>query len=693
MGAPVAAQLVGPAADQMANVQQAVAGLKAARVLPVLVPSVPGVILTLTPSLSGPVTWAKSGGDANPSVSAGGDISVTTAIPVGEQQTITVSERDAAGVTASTQVIMTAYAAVMTRVMGTVTRTKDGSAGQTYTAPPGMIRPQWFRESLDVSKTLTLIPGATGATYTSTTADVGYRLTVRGFVAGDLTLAVPDVAVYAAPRLLEGFESLSGFTMAGSPVVALDSSWKVQGTTSLSITGTGVSSSAKKANIGTWDPSSFDVLAVIWRVDGDPDMQQYAGSRVRIDLTSGAFGPSSLIVDGSATTDSGTFKLGGYVDAIHVSEHPILSTQTGPVQLGIQCGGPNPTSPMNGTVQVDSLMANAGGMPTLTYGFDDALPEQYTNGAPLLEKYGFRGTWYIPVALIDTPGHMTTAQVLDLYGRKHDMQLDGRSNDQAIIDLASEAAFVADLRAQIKWFTDRGLPAPKHICYPNGTFRGYNSASEPNQGGTRIQLSGVSCTVGTRTLTVSSTAGIVPGMKVIRVGFPTTGTFARVVSASGTTVLVDTDASVGGSYNAWFVNDSALFHTNRIQTLLKQEGILSGRATYIADGYSSVRLTRFGEFGQAMVYGAQGVSNMTAAQMIATSPKARLRKGTLEYYLHNVPTGGAANGSTPNPGIHCWAENLDLKLADDKTYVDLGQMEVLPQAVRFARDAASSVPI
>lgn len=55
----------------------------------------------------------------------------------------------------------------------------------------------------------------------------------------------------------------------------------------------------------------------------------------------------------------------------------------------------------------------------LLISFDDTRADHYLSAAPLLEKYGFRGTFYIMTVSIGKPGYMTKEQIKDLSDRGH----------------------------------------------------------------------------------------------------------------------------------------------------------------------------------------------------------------------------------------------------------------------------------
>jgi peptidoglycan/xylan/chitin deacetylase (PgdA/CDA1 family) len=49
--------------------------------------------------------------------------------------------------------------------------------------------------------------------------------------------------------------------------------------------------------------------------------------------------------------------------------------------------------------------------PLVTLTFDDGWATHYTNGLPILNKYGLNGTFYLVSGSMNTPGSMTTAQI------------------------------------------------------------------------------------------------------------------------------------------------------------------------------------------------------------------------------------------------------------------------------------------
>ena len=55
----------------------------------------------------------------------------------------------------------------------------------------------------------------------------------------------------------------------------------------------------------------------------------------------------------------------------------------------------------------------------VVFTFDDGGVSFYTKAAPILEKYGLRGVFFISTKYIDTPGFLTSGQVKELADRGH----------------------------------------------------------------------------------------------------------------------------------------------------------------------------------------------------------------------------------------------------------------------------------
>jgi peptidoglycan/xylan/chitin deacetylase (PgdA/CDA1 family) len=143
---------------------------------------------------------------------------------------------------------------------------------------------------------------------------------------------------------------------------------------------------------------------------------------------------------------------------------------------------PNTTSIVNLRVRIDTTGATSGvnfsigpayadisQTPTFSFSFDDGYLEHYTLAAPLLEAYGFRGTFSIIGEKIDTANYMTKSQLIDLVNRGHDLQVHGLS---ALNTFSSDEAAYADIKANYDYLVGIGV-FPEVYVFPNGVLRSY----------------------------------------------------------------------------------------------------------------------------------------------------------------------------------------------------------------------------
>ena len=103
--------------------------------------------------------------------------------------------------------------------------------------------------------------------------------------------------------------------------------------------------------------------------------------------------------------------------------------------------------------------------------FDDGYNTEFSNGLPLLQKYGFNSTQFIATGLLNTPGYMTSAQVKQLYQAGQEIG----SHTVSHSDLTSLTASQYDNElAQSKNTLQQLIGAPvTDFAFPEGV---YNSA-------------------------------------------------------------------------------------------------------------------------------------------------------------------------------------------------------------------------
>jgi peptidoglycan/xylan/chitin deacetylase (PgdA/CDA1 family) len=75
--------------------------------------------------------------------------------------------------------------------------------------------------------------------------------------------------------------------------------------------------------------------------------------------------------------------------------------------------------------EVESVFYEESQIPekSILISFDDTRVDHYLSAAPVLEKYGFRGTFFIMTVSIGKPGYMTKAQIKELSDRGHAIEL------------------------------------------------------------------------------------------------------------------------------------------------------------------------------------------------------------------------------------------------------------------------------
>lgn len=134
----------------------------------------------------------------------------------------------------------------------------------------------------------------------------------------------------------------------------------------------------------------------------------------------------------------------------------------------------------------------------ISFSFDDCPKSAITNGLPLLEDEGWRGTIFVATSLCETTNHlglhMSEADIIDVHSRKHEIADHTFSHLSA--NDASVQEFVADVDRNQQTITKLGLPRSRHFAYPYGhvspalkkalsqqfkTLRGVVSSENPAQ--------------------------------------------------------------------------------------------------------------------------------------------------------------------------------------------------------------------
>ena len=100
--------------------------------------------------------------------------------------------------------------------------------------------------------------------------------------------------------------------------------------------------------------------------------------------------------------------------------------------------------------------------------FDDGYQDNYTQAAPILESFGFRGIFFIVTDWIGKPGWMTWEQVRDLQRRGH--TIGAHSVTHRFLTAMSLAEAKDEIYNSKKLIEERLGQSIHFFCYPAGRF-------------------------------------------------------------------------------------------------------------------------------------------------------------------------------------------------------------------------------
>ena len=100
--------------------------------------------------------------------------------------------------------------------------------------------------------------------------------------------------------------------------------------------------------------------------------------------------------------------------------------------------------------------------------FDDGTLDHYVVAAPVLERNGLRGVFFVSTALLGTPGYMSVAQCRDLQDRGH--SIESHSHEHKILVGLEPAELRAQLGSSRQILRDLGLGKGEFLAVPGGYF-------------------------------------------------------------------------------------------------------------------------------------------------------------------------------------------------------------------------------
>jgi len=535
----------------------------------------------------------------------------------------------------ATQQVLIGVPAV--RSFGALTATKDGSVGQTYTAPAGMSGIQWYREALSSDRTQTAISGATGSTYTAAAGDAGFRLVAKGNISGVLTDAVAYYPAYAAPVLVDGYDDMTdrSTTNASAAVVAP----LVQGAGAIQMGGNGVNNSAfvSKNTRTAYDLATVGNVAVLidFGTVGDALLQDtnYIGVGLAVSAAGTGTGSSGTIIDGTLSNNPATQFMTGRRWYSQSTDEYQAPQPTGVGISSVRVGW-NVPSAFAGKVKVDAQVRNSGGMATIIMSNDDGYIEQYTTFWPAWRDRGLGCTFFPAKNNItaadsgNTPNWMKTAMLQEMYATGlADIGVDP-PDDAPLTGDASIAAALAHADAGRQWVLQNGWTRAKdHLCYPNGSC----------DISTRKLVTDFTAN-GTAVVTMASTTGLAAGQDVAGLNVPIAAGY-KIVSVDSATQVTLNQTIASGTYRVNCAITSAPFFGAKLPQALAGAGWLSARTTY-----PKIIHDRFGiTSDEALTLTAQSMSSQTFADTKKYVDLTVKRGGTLYLYGHRYTNTGGLN--------------------------------------------------
>lgn len=106
--------------------------------------------------------------------------------------------------------------------------------------------------------------------------------------------------------------------------------------------------------------------------------------------------------------------------------------------------------------------------PMVTLTFDDGYSDTYTNGLPLLQKYGFTSTQFIITDDVNTSGYMTNAQVKQLYKDGNEIASHTVTHDDMLTESSSQwTTELSKSKTQLQTWTGASVT---NMAFPNGLY-------------------------------------------------------------------------------------------------------------------------------------------------------------------------------------------------------------------------------
>ena len=496
-----------------------------------------------------------------------------------------------------------------------------------------------------------------------------------GFKPGFQFLQRPPLSL-PTPVLLEVFDSLTGFTLGGSPQNSIDTARKIQGSGSLRLEGkgTGTGMLATKS-LGSILLEADDVI--VWYTDADKPNIDVSSANIQLERGGTYYGPGTTAPEIFLNDQYGP--TGGRWEARTITEFGI---PTGTAVTGIRARSnfkiSGAGSSLNPTIRYDAVYKVKPFPATIILTFDDGLGSPLVNLTQYLRAEGIPASYYVPWGLIGQAGKATLAQWQAAYAAGDDICLDGTRDDQPVTTRPSLAAWQAEIQEGDQWQVTNGfLRSRGHTTFPTAYRAGDASGVVP-------PLAVASCTTnGTTTLTLSAAPSrtIVAGESVYGWQVPA-GTV--VTDASSQTSLIVSKAIPSGTPKVTLVDERGEFAVGKTSDALISIGMKTATSGVRGSAQDNIMWTRFG-VPLPMNLWRKSNTNTSWTQAQPEYDRAVAIGGTLIPIFHGVYP-GASGLDTPlewfTDGLLPWARPL----------VAAGKLQFLTLSQWWARDGAATPP-
>ncbi|MBB4611754.1 hypothetical protein, partial [Sphingomonas yabuuchiae] len=424
---------------------------------------------------------------------------------------------------------------------------------------------------------------------------------------------------------------------------------------------------ATKNNIGSFDTSLLGTIAVLG--DAGMDAGRQTGDLAVVLKRFGALqaGPSF----GTMYETPSPILMGKLWGCMHVSDNAALSSPGGGT-VGVAVG-PTGDIPHSKVAKFDALLGKAGGRATVAIVFDDLKPTQYSFAYPLMKSLGipagvnFVGTTSSNSSAFDMP------RIKETYADGWDVNLDSTFNDNITATFGTLAAAGASLQQNKDLAAANGITrGNEHGCWTGGQI-------ESNPPSARVFVASVTSS-GTAVVTMSSTSGIVAGMRAIGHNVPNSP-ITTVVSVDSST-QVTLSANVPSQTKPMkFEDTSPEFYTMKLPVYYRDVmGMKLMRTTRAQGGMH----TRFGFGDRGMFVFGNALHSLTLAQFKTVLDRAELLGLTVIFYTHSIIPGGAAVDSD----TQLFTDQMN-ELASRQ---NAGRLDCMTLSQIWARDGGASVP-